>query len=79
MDNATATILLASTTDGDITMTELIVIYFFIGFGLVWICNDPINGFEFSEKKYKRIAQRLALLFLWPLLLLCVLVRMIVQ
>lgn len=82
MDPTTIPLLLLSQSHGDTTMADifaLILIYFGVGFGLVWIINDPINGYNFSEKKHIRILQRLGLLFLWPLLILRGLIAMMIK
>jgi hypothetical protein len=79
MDTATL-LILALNSPGDATVSDsvLILIYFMFGFTHVWIVNGPEMD-VLSEHKITRIFQRLGLLFLWPLLILFGLFKMMTR
>jgi hypothetical protein len=66
-------------TEGSIhDLISLVIIYFMIGFTCVWFSNGPEIE-VLSENRGIRIFQRLGLLFLWPLLILFGLCKMMTR
>ena len=71
MDAATLSLLLASLPPGTekVDDSALILSYFMVGLICVWFSNGPEIE-VLSENRVIRIFQRLCLLFLWPVLIL---------